>query len=142
MRAMKCSNETLQYERLCRHWTQQYVADAIGTTKINVSRWERGITRPGPYFRLKLCTLFAKSEQELGMASGAQNPPFANLDTTLEHITAAIQHPRKAMLIQEPLPEKLLFALARSLSEGTPGLKQSHETLPLHVYIVFGGNVE
>jgi len=44
------------------------VAESIGTTYVNVSRWERGITRPAPYFRKKLCGLFGKTEQELDLA--------------------------------------------------------------------------
>jgi tetratricopeptide (TPR) repeat protein/transcriptional regulator with XRE-family HTH domain len=52
-----------------RNWSQQDVADRIGTTNLNVSRWERGITKPGPYFRGRLCSLFSKSEQELDLAS-------------------------------------------------------------------------
>jgi tetratricopeptide (TPR) repeat protein/transcriptional regulator with XRE-family HTH domain len=51
--------------RIERQWSQQDVADRIGTTHVNVSRWERGITRPSPYFRRKLCSLFGKSEQDL-----------------------------------------------------------------------------
>jgi tetratricopeptide (TPR) repeat protein/transcriptional regulator with XRE-family HTH domain len=52
-----------------RKWSQQDVADHIGTTHLNVSRWERGITKPGPYFRRRLCSLFGKSEQELDLES-------------------------------------------------------------------------
>lgn len=53
--------------RTARRWSQQTVADRIGTTYVNVSRWERGITRPNPYFRRKLCALFGKTEQELDL---------------------------------------------------------------------------
>ena len=55
--------------RIERNWSQQDVSDRIGTTHLNVSRWERGITKPGPYFRRKLCSLFGKSEQELDLES-------------------------------------------------------------------------
>jgi tetratricopeptide (TPR) repeat protein/transcriptional regulator with XRE-family HTH domain len=55
--------------RMEYQWSQQDVADRIGTTHLNVSRWERGLTKPGPYFRSKLCSLFEKSEQELDLAS-------------------------------------------------------------------------
>src|SRR6266700_2197148 len=51
--------------RTKRKWSQQEVADRIGTTYVNISRWERGITRPNPYFRRKLCALFGKREEEL-----------------------------------------------------------------------------
>src|SRR6266567_6790960 len=54
-------------ERLRRRWSQLEVADQLGTTPGNVSRWERGITSPGPYFRSKLCELFGSSAQDLGL---------------------------------------------------------------------------
>ncbi len=59
----------LMEARVQHQWSQQDVADHIGTTHLNVSRWERGLTKPGPYFRSKLCSLFGKSEQELDLAS-------------------------------------------------------------------------
>ena len=59
--------QRLVAERLRRRWTQQEVADRLGTTAGNVSRWERGLTSPGPYFRRKLCELFGRSAQELGL---------------------------------------------------------------------------
>ena len=59
--------QRLTKERIRRRWTQLEVADQIGTTPGNVSRWERGITSPGPYFRSKLCELFGRSAQELGL---------------------------------------------------------------------------
>ena len=54
-------------ERMCRRWTQLEVADQLGTTPGNVSRWERGLTSPRPYFRRKLCELFGSSAQELDL---------------------------------------------------------------------------
>src|SRR5579864_335748 len=54
-----------------RKLSQQQVADRIGTTHVNVSRWERGVTKPNPYFRRKLCRLFGKGEQELDLDLGA-----------------------------------------------------------------------
>lgn len=43
-------NQHLRYERERRGWSQQEVADKVGTTSLNVGRWERGITVPGSYF--------------------------------------------------------------------------------------------
>lgn len=57
----------LKYERELRGWTQSYVAERVGTTQINVSRWEKGLTAPSPYFRQQLSELFGKSIQELGL---------------------------------------------------------------------------
>jgi tetratricopeptide (TPR) repeat protein/DNA-binding XRE family transcriptional regulator len=58
--------------RTKRKWSQQEVAGLIGTSSINISRWERGITRPNPHFRGKLCALFGKSAQELDLGTSVE----------------------------------------------------------------------
>src|SRR6266516_4542962 len=65
--------------RIHQHWSQQEVADRIGTTHVNVSRWERGITRPSPYFRRKLSKLFEKTEEELDLGFQEPSPPSDNM---------------------------------------------------------------
>ncbi len=60
--------------RLSRDWSQQEVAERIGTNYVNVSRWERGVTKPTPYFRRKLCHLFGKTEQELDLEGSFAEP--------------------------------------------------------------------
>ncbi|MEO8970535.1 MAG: FxSxx-COOH system tetratricopeptide repeat protein [Ktedonobacteraceae bacterium] len=62
-------NQQLIEERLKRHWSQQEVADRVGTTAINVSRWERGMSTPGTYFRYQLCALYDKSAGALGLVA-------------------------------------------------------------------------
>jgi transcriptional regulator with XRE-family HTH domain len=62
-------NERLRYERVRRGWSQQDVADKVGTTPLTISRWERGETTPGPHFRLKLSEVFEKSPYELGLSA-------------------------------------------------------------------------
>jgi tetratricopeptide (TPR) repeat protein/transcriptional regulator with XRE-family HTH domain len=57
----------LTESRVSYNLSQQELADKIGTTYVNVSRWERGITRPNPYFRRKLCSFYQKSEEELDL---------------------------------------------------------------------------
>lgn len=59
----------LKREREIRSWSQGYLAELIGTTAPNISRWERAVTFPGLYFRQKLCEVFGKNIQELGLAS-------------------------------------------------------------------------
>ncbi|MDQ2713335.1 MAG: FxSxx-COOH system tetratricopeptide repeat protein [Chloroflexota bacterium] len=59
-------NVLLRRERLLRGWTQADVAGQIGTDGYTVNRWECGRAKPGPYFRQKLCSLFAKNAEELG----------------------------------------------------------------------------
>lgn len=56
----------LKQEREQRGWTQSELAERIGTTQVNISRWEKCVTTPGPFYRQKLGELFEKSIQELG----------------------------------------------------------------------------
>ena len=48
----------LRAARDARGWTQRQVADAIGVTPADVSRWERGTVEPGRQYRLLLADLF------------------------------------------------------------------------------------
>jgi transcriptional regulator with XRE-family HTH domain len=81
-------NQKLRYERDRRGWSQLELADRIGTTPLNVGRWERGVTLPGPHFRQKLCEVFEKSAQELDLVP--QNIDFDKA-TDLPLSTPAIQ---------------------------------------------------
>lgn len=68
-------NALLHKERLLRGWSQQDLASHLGTTLVTVNRWERGIQNPGPLYRLKLCQIFEKSEEELGLGSQQETVP-------------------------------------------------------------------
>lgn len=59
-------NSLLRYEREWHSLSQQQVAELIGAAPLSVSRWERGLVLPGPYFRRALCALFHKNPRELG----------------------------------------------------------------------------
>ena len=59
----------LTQARQVRGLSQAELAECIGTTFVNVSRWERGLTAPSPLFRTRLCTLFKKTEDELRLFS-------------------------------------------------------------------------
>ncbi len=60
-------NRRLKHVRELRGWSQAKVAEQIGTDATTVSRWERGLFSPTPYFRERLCTLFDKNAEELGL---------------------------------------------------------------------------
>jgi len=60
-------NSRLHDARLERGWSQQQLADLVGTTFVNISRWENGLNFPVPYFRQKLCEVFGKTPAELGL---------------------------------------------------------------------------
>ncbi len=60
-------NRRLKQVRELRGWSQAKVAEQIGTDATTVSRWERGLFSPTPYFRERLCVLFGKNAEELGL---------------------------------------------------------------------------
>ncbi len=60
-------NLKLKYERELRGWSQAKVAEEIGAQTSVINRWENGHVFPSPYYREKLCTLFEKDAQELGL---------------------------------------------------------------------------
>jgi transcriptional regulator with XRE-family HTH domain len=62
----KTPNTHLCHERELRGWSQEDLAEKVGTSQKVVSRWERGESTPLPYYRQKLCTLFGKNAVELG----------------------------------------------------------------------------
>jgi transcriptional regulator with XRE-family HTH domain len=68
-------NRRLKQARELRGWSQAKVAEEIGTDATTVSRWERGIFSPTPYFRERLCKLFGKNAEELGLLESAYQPP-------------------------------------------------------------------
>lgn len=85
----------LKKERLQRGWSQARVAELIGTDAGNVSRWERGRSSPSPYFRERLCHLYEKTTQELGLW---MEEPTERREETLRH------HPGElAVWVGEPL---------------------------------------
>ncbi len=61
------ANQLLRREREIHGWSQARVASELGIDPATVGRWERGLSFPYPYFREKLCILFGKNAQELGL---------------------------------------------------------------------------
>jgi transcriptional regulator with XRE-family HTH domain len=80
MNKPKKPNEKLQREREIKGWSQEKLAEEIGTTQKIVSRWECGESVPLPYYRQKLIKLFGKNAEELGfinqvVSNGIPVPP-------------------------------------------------------------------
>src|SRR5262245_4603080 len=55
----------LKKARDAQGWSQAELAHQLGTTQAQVSKWERGIAVPQPYYRQKLRQLLGKSAEEL-----------------------------------------------------------------------------
>jgi tetratricopeptide (TPR) repeat protein/transcriptional regulator with XRE-family HTH domain len=60
-------NQQLKQERELRGWSQNDVARQLDVDHYYLSRWERGQTFPSPYYRQKLCAIFGKNADELGL---------------------------------------------------------------------------
>jgi tetratricopeptide (TPR) repeat protein/transcriptional regulator with XRE-family HTH domain len=73
-------NLQLKRARERQGWSQEYVAQEVGTDSFNVSRWERGISMPSPYFRRRLSELFSLSVTELGLIPGGEQSPDSEAD--------------------------------------------------------------
>ncbi len=129
----KITRTALIEERKRRKWSQQALADQIGTTQNNVSRWELGLTTPSPYFIAKLCELFDKNAQDLGLLSAKtlQNdndtlrqeresivPPPISTDEAVLHEILPVTSAGEAALHEippvtsgdEPVPHEMLPA--------------------------------
>jgi peptide/nickel transport system substrate-binding protein len=59
-------NDYLRRARSLKGWSQAELAEQIGTSFEMVSRWERGISFPGPYYRERLCATLGATAEELG----------------------------------------------------------------------------
>ncbi|MCW0953225.1 helix-turn-helix domain-containing protein [Weissella ceti] len=53
---------TLRYDS---DWSQQYVGDAIGVSKMTISRWENGVEFPNKERQKQLADLFNVSVRDL-----------------------------------------------------------------------------
>lgn len=98
-------NNRLRQERIERNWRQRDLAEQLGTTVVTVKRWERGYQQPSSYFRTKLCVLFGKSAEELGLV-----PNEAPEDTAFW----SIPFPRNPFFTGRGLVLKQLHAILTS----------------------------
>ncbi|GAC1508114.1 MAG: XRE family transcriptional regulator [Ktedonobacteraceae bacterium] len=91
------ANLALRRARDQRGWSQERVAQEIGTDARNVGRWERGETIPSPHFRTKLCLLFQVNAQTLGLVV----PPHVS---SVESDLLPAQIPAPGPIIDTMLP--------------------------------------
>jgi DNA-binding XRE family transcriptional regulator len=68
-------SDSLRYHRQKHGWSQQRVAELVETSEDMVSRWERGICMPSPYYREKLCALFQTDAEALGFLAKVTTYP-------------------------------------------------------------------
>ena len=102
----------LRNMRESQGWTQEELAEKIGTTGVTISRWESGITFPSPYFRAKLSALYGKSISELGLLQEELNDQGREelevtatypIESTRTDMGSSVS-PGPVFLFNEPLP--------------------------------------
>lgn len=68
MKKQPVPNNLLRQARIARGWTQSDVAEQVGAADSQtVHSWEKGKRFPSRIFRQRLCKIFEKSPQELGL---------------------------------------------------------------------------
>lgn len=106
-------NQQLKQARELRGWSQNDVALQLGVDPYYLSRWERGQTTPSPYYRQKLCAIFGKNADELGLLQHAsqENHQKPGLTPPTERVVAS---PARGGIVHDPaIP--LLFASSTGL---------------------------
>lgn len=111
---MTHGNSRLKNERLRLALSQEELAERIGTTASNVSRWEQGKTTPGYYFLRKLCDLFQLTPEEL-FPRATDGPPIHPLPQIF-HYNTDLEHVRDCF---ERTPEKNTLLTRASKGEAT-----------------------
>src|SRR5215831_7173080 len=71
-------NERLRRARSLKGWSQADLAAKIGTSFEMVSRWERGVAFPSPYYRERLCAALGKTAEELGLRGEVSGPSISS----------------------------------------------------------------
>lgn len=149
-RAKGSPNCRLKNERIYRRWSQQELADQIGTTLTNVSRWERGITIPGSYFRARLCSLFNKSSEELGLYPDTPDPSIpmnelVQVNSAIGHLAVASDCYIGNQELRQQLKQQICFGDINLIAlSGLPGSGKTALAISLirepDVQKRFGGN--
>lgn len=53
-------------------WLQEYLAERLNTSVVNISRWENNVTNPSPRFRRLLCETLGKTPAELDLVTTSE----------------------------------------------------------------------
>ena len=138
-------NELLLRERQRRGWTREYVAGQIGIADSKtIGRWERGVAFPSAFFLQKLCELYARLPQELGLFHDNSPPyPYTVCTHGCMHAPPQVIYDPALPLPQKNVPERqsLLNSLKSCLRDqelpacvalyGLPGVGKTTLTLTL-----------
>ncbi len=87
----KTPNKKLQRQRELKGWSQEKLAQEVGTTAKIVGRWERGESKPTPYYRQKLIQIFQMNAEELDLLTEREEKV-----NNLQDADSKQNHPKEA----------------------------------------------
>ena len=90
-------NERLRQARSLKGWSQAELAEQVGTSFEIVSRWERGVTAPSPYYRKRLCTVLGQTAGELGLL-GSRTDAFTPSSSPLLFLASSHRDAEKPII--------------------------------------------
>src|SRR6266566_3359587 len=90
-------NERLRRARSLKGWSQTDLAGQIGTSFEIVSRWERGVAVPSPYYRERLCAVLGQSAAELGLLRSRPDA-FTPLPSPLVFLASSHRDAKKPLV--------------------------------------------
>lgn len=93
-------------------WSQQELAEQVGTTDVSISRWENGDIFPSTYFRQQLCKVFGKTLAELGLV-----PPSRSSRKTPAEPTLVPPAPQSSRVVSLPNTRNPFFTGRADLLE-------------------------
>ncbi|HET9920365.1 MAG TPA: helix-turn-helix transcriptional regulator [Ktedonobacteraceae bacterium] len=115
--------QRLKREREARNWSQHTLAQKIGVSALNITRWEHDTTYPQGYYREKLCEVFEKSPEELFGAAEQRSiwhvPHLRNLHFTGHEDTLAqideMFASRKMVALTQPAAMRNIHGVGKTL---------------------------
>src|SRR5215469_5071906 len=127
---MPTPNVLLRHERQLRGWSQAHLAEQIDVPDYYISRWERGEVFPSPYYQQKLCEVFGKTAEELGMLQTTpltlsvdppivEQLPFPQPQAHPIPPTQPLKQPRSIRKGKSPVLQALVILVLLSAGLGT-----------------------
>jgi transcriptional regulator with XRE-family HTH domain len=127
---MPTPNVLLRHERQLRGWSQAHLAEQIDVPDYYISRWERGEVLPSPYYQQKLCAVFGKTAEELGMLQTTpltlpvdppivEQLPFPQPQVYPTPLAQTLNQPRSKRKGKSPVLQALVILVLFSAGLGT-----------------------
>jgi tetratricopeptide (TPR) repeat protein/transcriptional regulator with XRE-family HTH domain len=103
--------DALRQARQLRGWSQEEVAERVGTNGFTVSRWELGQAFPSPFYRQQLSILFGQSPEALGLVSTRRQRVASERASQPPHSTGDV--PQATLVVEDPLLPPAAFLSSR-----------------------------